>query len=205
MLEIFFLFAIICTGIITFSVFNSRGSQQAIKPMSDEAIQHIVQKLGFQEAKNKRFGYPRYVGKYQEYNVEIFVDSDEFFTIQMFFTNSKNLIFQIQKKSSTSLLDKAIWSAYSDKDIFTDPLSYKKFAIYTRPDNLREKIFYPDSPIWTSLRKLPSSDCSLEIGFSVRELNALTYQHFYAKEVDLAMIINLLKLMSESCETLQNI
>ena len=205
MLEIIFLFAIICIGIITFSVFNSRGSQKAIKPMSDQASQHIVQKLGFQEAKNKRFGYPRYVGKYQEHNVKIFVDSDDFFTIQMFFTNSKNLIFQIQKKSNASLLDKAIWSAYSNKDIFTDRLSYKKFAIHTRPDNLRDKLFHPNSPIWTSLRKLPSSDCSLEIGFSVRELNALIYQNYYAKEVDLTMLVNLLKTMSETCDTLQNI
>jgi hypothetical protein len=204
-LSVLAIVAVIVIAANNFQANSSKAAQQTIQPISEQAVQHIVQKLGFQESKNKRWSFPRYIGKYQDYRIEIFVDSDDFLTMQMFFSNSKQLIFQVQKKSGDSSMDKLIEGAFNSKDIFIDKISYKKFAIHTRPSSLREKLFSPNSPIWDSLRRFPSFDCSLEVGFSVRETNALTYQHFYANEVSLAMMTNLLKIMGEICDTLQAI
>jgi hypothetical protein len=186
-----------------FSTTNNRvrsGSKQLIEPIPLMTTRYLIQQLDFQET-----GHSRYIGKYLERKTEIFVDSDEFFTIQMFFINPNNYIFQVQKKLDTALSDKAVLFAYNSKDIFVDRLSGKKFAIYTRPDSLRTKIFFADSPIWEGLRRLPSLDCSMEVGFSVKGSNSLIYQHSYVHEVNAEMMAKLLKMMNECCEVLEQI
>jgi len=207
-LEIILLLGIALFGVIGFLVVNSMqqgqqsGSSAPLEPIPPTTDQYLIQKLGFQKAENKRFSFPRYLGQYQERQTDLYIDSDEFFTIQMSFNNAKNYIFQVQEKSGHSFIDKLILALYSRNDIFLDRQSGRKFAIYTRPETLRAKLFATNSPIWASLRKFPSFDHSIEVGFSVKSTTSLTYQHAI-HAIKSARMAQLLKAMDECCKVLE--